>query len=232
MEMFWDRGVAGWVQDRSPFGLFTTDPGIIVTGWNYWLQSHSGRTRQEVVGKSLLDLYPDLVTRKMDQYFNEALEGRHVVLSQVFHGYLLPVKRGDEEDPDAIMAQSAIVSPLMLDGGISGTIGYIEDVSERIRREKELMEQVAQGKRLIEKLEAAAIQIKTLRGMLPICANCKKIRDDKGYWSQIESYITKHSDAVFSHGICPECAKKLYPEFSLYDDDGMMLRTSEERKTE
>jgi hypothetical protein len=55
-------------------------------------------------------------------------------------------------------------------------------------------------------------QIKILSGLLPICANCKKIRDDKGYWNQIESYIRDHSDAKFSHGICPECAKELYSD--------------------
>jgi len=56
-------------------------------------------------------------------------------------------------------------------------------------------------------------EIKTLRGFLPICASCKKIRDDGGYWSQIEAYISEHSDAKFTHGICPECLKKLYPEY-------------------
>jgi hypothetical protein len=56
-------------------------------------------------------------------------------------------------------------------------------------------------------------EVRTLRGILPICAKCKNIRDDKGYWSQIESYIRDHSEAEFSHGICPACAKKLYPEF-------------------
>ncbi|BBO73480.1 hypothetical protein DSCW_08970 [Desulfosarcina widdelii] len=67
--------------------------------------------------------------------------------------------------------------------------------------------------RLLEekkKLEDALAEIKKLSGMLPICASCKKIRDDKGYWTQIESYISKHSDTQFSHGICPDCARKLY----------------------
>ncbi len=67
-----------------------------------------------------------------------------------------------------------------------------------------------------ENLEAALSEIKTLSGMLPICSHCKKIRDDKGYWSQVESYIREHTDAEFSHGICPECMKKHYPE---YDDE-------------
>lgn len=65
-------------------------------------------------------------------------------------------------------------------------------------------------------LKNAMREVKTLRGLLPICANCKKIRDDKGFWQQIESYVRDHSDAEFSHGICPDCAKKLYPEFDLY----------------
>jgi len=57
---------------------------------------------------------------------------------------------------------------------------------------------------------------KSLKGLLPICANCKKIRDDKGYWNQIESYIQEHSEAEFSHGICPECAENLYGKEEWY----------------
>lgn len=67
---------------------------------------------------------------------------------------------------------------------------------------------------LIGELKSALEKVKQLGGLLPICANCKKIRDDNGYWSQIEIYIRDHSEAEFSHGICPECAKKLYPDFT------------------
>ena len=63
----------------------------------------------------------------------------------------------------------------------------------------------------IEQLRIAMNDIKTLRGIIPICSNCKKIRDDKGYWNQVETYIHEHSDVEFTHGICPECVKKLYP---------------------
>ena len=66
-----------------------------------------------------------------------------------------------------------------------------------------------------KKLEKALAEVKTLQGLLPICASCKRIRDDKGYWNQIESCIHKHSEAEFSHGICPECAKELYPELQI-----------------
>jgi hypothetical protein len=65
---------------------------------------------------------------------------------------------------------------------------------------------------VIAELKKALEEIKTLSGFLPICASCKKIRDDQGYWKQIEVYISEHSEAEFSHGICPECAQKLYPD--------------------
>lgn len=69
-----------------------------------------------------------------------------------------------------------------------------------------------------DKLKVALKEIKTLSGFLPICANCKKIRDDEGYWEQVEAYIGDRSDAKFSHSICPECVNKLYPEFDIFED--------------
>lgn len=80
------------------------------------------------------------------------------------------------------------------------------DITEavRLRQEREL---------LISQLQDALARIKTLRGLIPICAGCKKIRDDRGYWHQVERYITEHSEAEFSHGMCPECIKRYYPEF-------------------
>lgn len=76
-------------------------------------------------------------------------------------------------------------------------------------------------------LEEALANVKTLRGLLPICANCKKIRDDHGYWKQIEVYIESHSDALFSHGLCPECANALYADQEWYQQ----RQTSEKRET-
>lgn len=77
-----------------------------------------------------------------------------------------------------------------------------------------LQRKIAEEKRekAIREREKALDDIKILHGLIPICSSCKKIRDDKGYWSQLEVYIKNHSEADFSHGICPECAKKLYPE--------------------
>ena len=81
----------------------------------------------------------------------------------------------------------------------------IKNNEDRLRQEK-------------EKLEEALAKVKKLSGLLPICASCKKIRDDKGYWNHVESFIRDHSEAEFSHSICPECAKELYPDLKIYDD--------------
>jgi hypothetical protein len=67
---------------------------------------------------------------------------------------------------------------------------------------------------LNKNLQNAFTEIKQLKGIIPICAECKKIRDDEGFWHQVESYVRDHSEAEFSHGICPECMKKLYPEYA------------------
>jgi hypothetical protein len=63
-------------------------------------------------------------------------------------------------------------------------------------------------------LQRALDSIKILRGLVPICASCKNVRDDKGYWQAVEGYIAEHSEAKFSHGICPDCMNKLYPQFA------------------
>jgi len=73
-----------------------------------------------------------------------------------------------------------------------------------------LKETNEEKEKVIQELRATLAEVKILRGFLPICASCKKIRDDKGYWNQIEAYIEKHSEAQFSHGICQDCAEKLY----------------------
>jgi len=91
-------------------------------------------------------------------------------------------------------------------------VGVGLDISDRVKTEKE-------KENLINKLQETLSQVKQLSGFLPICASCKNIRDDKGYWNQIESYIKEHSEAEFSHGLCPDCAKKLYPDLDRNDLD-------------
>jgi len=91
-------------------------------------------------------------------------------------------------------------------------LSSISDITERKIGEME-------RERLIHELQEALAKVKKLSGFLPICASCKKIRNDQGYWTQIEAYIRDHSEAEFSHSICPECMKKLYPEFCMEDGE-------------
>ena len=91
----------------------------------------------------------------------------------------------------------------------------LKEIEERNRLLQEMVEEkTAELQRKNHELEMALLQIKTLSGLLPICANCKKIRDDAGYWRQVEDYIVRHSDVRFSHGICPDCIRKLYPDIA------------------
>lgn len=84
---------------------------------------------------------------------------------------------------------------------IQGIVCVAQDITGRKRAEEA-------KEKLIRELEDALSQVKQLKGLLPICMYCKKIRDDKNYWHAVESYITKHSETMFSHGVCPECKKK------------------------
>jgi hypothetical protein len=81
------------------------------------------------------------------------------------------------------------------------------DVTDRHQAE-------AERERLIQELQTALDRVKMLSGLLPICANCKMIRDDQGYWNQVEAYVASHSEVTFTHGLCPECVHKLYPEYA------------------
>lgn len=88
----------------------------------------------------------------------------------------------------------------------------VNNLSAEIERRKTVEKDREQ---VIIKLQTALIEVKTLSGLIPICAHCKKIRDDKGFWNQLEAYIVKHSDAKLSHGICPDCIKKHYSDYDL-----------------
>ncbi len=104
----------------------------------------------------------------------------------------------------------------------------------------ELQARVEVGRRMIEmqialaakvdELRLAVEQVKTLRGIVPICASCKNVRDDQGYWCRVESYVREHTEAEFSHAVCPDCMKKLYPRF-VEEDEGTAEHT-QERKPE
>ena len=101
------------------------------------------------------------------------------------------------------------------------------DITERHQAE-------AERERLIQELQTALARVKQLSGLLPICANCKSIRNDEGYWSQVESYVSSHSEATFSHSICPECLHTLYPELEreVLERTAESLARANERQSE
>ncbi len=102
-------------------------------------------------------------------------------------------------------------------GDIYASLGITRNVTERRLAEKE-------REKLISKLQDALANVKTLKGLLPVCAWCKKVRDDRGYWDKLENYIRQRSDADFTHGICPECLKK--------EDPGAYNRWMEDKNDE
>lgn len=101
--------------------------------------------------------------------------------------------------------------------------GFVSNIRRRLKAQKEeIKREIEERKRaqvekdkLIVELKDALSEVNTLSGLLPICAACKNIRDDNGYWNQLESYFKIHSQVEFSHGLCPDCAKKLYPDIDL-----------------
>lgn len=108
---------------------------------------------------------------------------------------------------DGVVFPVAVHSaPLLENGKVVASVTAFRDISVRRELERE-------REKLIAELQQALAEIKTLHGIVPICASCKKIRDDEGAWHQMEVYISKRTDAKFSHGICKDCAKKLYPEY-------------------
>ena len=100
---------------------------------------------------------------------------------------------------------------------ISSSESLLQTVKDAVEAHLALVAAMEEIDKKNQELERTLQEVKTLQGLLPICAACKKIRDDKGYWNQIEGYIMKHSEARFSHGICPECAKQLYPDLDLLE---------------
>ena len=165
-------------------------------GLNKSFEEFFGKTNQELVGKSVFDIH----LRDMAEIYNEKdLELFHNPGVQVYNSQMKDA-RGDVHD--VISQKSTFSDP---QGNVIGLIGVILDITERKRLEEE-------KENLVVDLQKALSEVKKMSGFLPICASCKKIRDDEGYWQQIEEYISDRSEAQFSHSICPDCTRKLYPE--------------------
>lgn len=113
------------------------------------------------------------------------------------------------------LIKSVAIAPITVNDEIIGSFNQGDTSEHRFSPSMDVtfLEQMAVKASICFSNVIAHAKVKTLSGMLPICSSCKNIRDDKGYWSQIEAYIRDHSEAEFSHSVCPECAKRLYPEF-------------------
>ncbi len=94
-----------------------------------------------------------------------------------------------------------------------------EELCARLEVGRRVVELETALARRVAQLQEAIGKIHTLRGLIPICSSCKKVRDDRGYWKQVEEYVSDRSEAEFSHGLCPGCLAKLYPDVSLSEED-------------
>jgi PAS domain S-box-containing protein len=125
-----------WLENYAPQGILITDENLIIRGWNRWLESNTGMTAAQVIGRSIFEVFPELVERNFAKFYTQVLHGESVLLSQRFHHYLLkmPAPVGIAED----MPQTARISPLLSGDKVIGTVTMVYDVSERVLHETEL----------------------------------------------------------------------------------------------
>lgn len=171
--------------------------GGTVLSWNSGAERVFGFAATEMIGESIENIIPrDRQSEILDM--RDLIErGRRVDRVETVR------LRKDGRKIDV----SITISPIKnAEGIIHGASIVARDVTERKEQEKERLH-------LIQELTDALKHVKTLSGLLPICASCKKIRNDDGYWEQVETYIKSRSNAEFTHGICPDCVKELYPEY-------------------
>jgi PAS domain S-box-containing protein len=190
------------ILDTIPIPVFYKDAARAYLGCNDAHARFLGVTRDAVVGKTVHDLSPPELARIYDERDLELLRQPG---SQVYEAEVDCRPLGEKR---LVVFHKATFEAT--GGGVGGIVGALVDVTERTRAERHREEMIAELRLALEK-------VRKLSGLLPICANCKKIRDDKGYWNQIESYIHAHSEAEFSHGICPDCLEKLYPDLDDVD---------------
>jgi PAS domain S-box-containing protein len=161
-----------------------------VVSWNRAAERTYGFRAGEIIGRNVSILYPDERLDELIDSMERIKRGDHVGRTETAR-----VRKGGRMVP-----LSVTISPMKNgDGRITGASVIARDITNRKREEHERI-------KLIQELTEALGRARTLAGLLPICPNCKRIRDDQGYWQQVEAYISEHSDAVFTHGICPECS--------------------------
>jgi len=171
--------------------------GGTVLSWNSGAERMFGFSAHEMVGESIEALVPPDQAEEISAIRDVIERGRRVERIETVR------MRRDGTAIDV----SITVSPIQnADGDIQGASIVLRDITERKRQERERL-------RLIDELKEALRRVKTLNGLLPICSSCKKIRNDGGDWEQVGTYIRSRSNAEFTHGICPDCVRQLYPDF-------------------
>jgi PAS domain S-box-containing protein len=186
------------IVDSMTEAVIGTDQNGVIISWNAGAQRLYGHAEGEAVGKSVELVVP-----------TELHEETRRLLDGVRKGEPLPEfettvrLRRDGSLVDVSSAFSAVKDE---NGQTIGAAILAMDITARKKAE-------AEHKKMIRELNETLSQVRRLHGLLPICAACKKIRDEKGQWHSLEAYITGHSQAEFSHSICPTCAQNLYPGF-------------------
>ena len=144
-----NAAVSHWMHELAPQGIIATDSDLNILEWNHWMEAHTGKRAKEVVGKNLLELFPELTERRLHRNYKWALEGQVSVLSQALHGYLIAMPVVSAEHSYSQMQQAVRISPLSHEGRLIGTLTIIEDVTERVSREAELQAQIEARSRLL-----------------------------------------------------------------------------------
>jgi PAS domain S-box-containing protein len=170
----------------------------IITTWNAGARQLFGYTEAEAVGKSISIIMPESLHPTRHEIFETLKAGKSI------EPFETKRVRKDGVEVDVYLAISPIKNA---EGRLVGASAIAYDITERKKIEEERT-------KMIEQLNETLSKVRTLSGLLPICASCKKIRDDKGYWQKLETFVHEHSNAEFSHSICPDCMERLYPDFS------------------
>jgi PAS domain S-box-containing protein len=187
--------------DGAPIAVSVARNGRVLYVNDAFARSFGLPSAEAAVGRSILDSLPPEDAARTAERLDRRQRG-------------LPVEPTTEitlRRPDGTTFQAAVTDATVDLADGRAVIAFIQDVTERRRSE-------AERERLIGDLQRALADVKTLRGLLPICAHCKKIRDDRGYWNRIETFIRARSEAEFTHGICPDCAREFYPDDAQDDE--------------
>jgi PAS domain S-box-containing protein len=193
--------------ETIPIPVFYKDENGRYLGFNNAYEVFFGKSKEQLIGKSVFDISPP-----------ELAKVYHAKDAELFKKPGVQVYDSQVLDANGVLHNVIFHKASLTDaqGSVTGLIGAVLDITEQKRAEEEIQQYSTELEKNNKELRKALSEIKQLSGMLPICSYCKKIRDDKGYWNQIESYIHEHSEATFSHGICQDCAKKYFPDIDLY----------------